>query len=169
VTRRAGLSVAVLFAVVAVAACAKGPGYVARFDDARVELHVRYEPATDSTGVLVADFIPTESGIHLYGIDLPKAGIDGAGRPTRVTVSDSAWRSTTGSSASVSVTSVTFAGFTEPFPIYPDGPVTLRLGVERTATSDDGSIDATVTFMACTSTGLCYVPVEDHAIAVSTR
>jgi hypothetical protein len=62
-----------------------------------------------------------------------------------------------------------FPGFDQPFPLYPDGPVTLRQGIERTGPTDDGSIDATLTFMACTSSGLCYVPVEDHAVAVPTR
>lgn len=145
------------------------PARSERFDEARVEVRIHLERSSERRGMIVAEFRPTESGVHLYGIDLPPSGIDGAGRPTRVTLSDTAWRATVPLFATPSASPVAYPGFDEPFPVFPDGPVTLRQGVEMTASSDDGSIDAAVTFMACTSTGLCYLPVENHPMAVPTR
>jgi hypothetical protein len=159
-----------LVVVVACGGRGNSPGaFVERLDDARVQISVRYESTSESAGILIADFAPTAAGIHLYGVDLPKAGIDGAGRPTQLAVVDTAWRSTGPLTASVSSQPAVLPGFDQPFPLYPDGPVTLRQAVERTGPSDDGSIDATVTFMACTSSGLCFVPVEDHPVAVPSR
>lgn len=145
------------------------PAHTERFDDARVEVRIRFERTSASRGIVVAEFRPTGSGIHLYGTDLPPDGIDGAGRPTLVTVVDPDWTSAMALSASPSTSLVDYPGFEEPFPVFPDGPVTLRQAVERTGSSDDGAIETTVTFMACTSTGLCYLPVEDHPMAVPTQ
>ena len=171
-TRIARMGVGGLICVAVIVACG-GRGstraYVERLDDARVQINVRYEPTTESAGTIVADFAPTAAGIHLYGIDLPRTGIDGAGRPTRLELVDSAWRSTGPLTASVASQPTVLPGFDQPFPLYPDGPVTLRQAIERTGPTDDGSIEATVTFMACTSSGLCYLPVQDHPVAVPTR
>jgi hypothetical protein len=162
-----------LFVVSVATGCsgaAGGPSaYSERFEGARVEIRVHYERATETTGFLVADFSPMADGIHLYGNDLPVEGIDGAGRPTRVAITEAGWHTTATPSASVASQLVEHAGFDTPFPVYPDGPVTLRQPVERTAAGDDGSIDAAVTFMACTTSGLCYVPIEDQAVSVPTR
>jgi len=46
------------------------------------------------------------------------------------------------------------------------GPVTLRQPVERTGGADDGRIDLALTFMACSSAGLCYLPVEATPVSL---
>jgi hypothetical protein len=160
------------FVVIAtVAGCSAGsPATVTqRFDDARVEARVHFERASEFTGVVIAEFTPTGRGIHLYGLDLPAAGIDGAGRPTRIEVVDDRWRPAGTLTASTEAELIDYPGFDEPFPVFPEGPVTLRQAVERSGATDDGSIAATVTFMACTSTGLCYVPVVAQPVAIPTR
>ena len=156
-----------LVAVVAVAAsgCGAPTTVHERFDDARVEVDLHLE-RTDSSVTVVADFRPLAGDLHLYGLDLPADGIDGAGRPTRVDVVDAGWRAVGPSQPSVQAEDVVLAGFDEPFPIYPDGPVTLRQAVESIGDLDDGRIDVTITFMACSSAGLCYLPVQRHAMSL---
>ena len=43
--------------------------------------------ADAGNGALTVTLTPLQSGFHLYGTALPDGGIDGVGRPTRVTVS----------------------------------------------------------------------------------
>jgi hypothetical protein len=139
-----------------------------RFNDARVEVTLHLERSGDGM-IVVAEFRPLEDGLHLYGGDLPMAGIDGAGRPTRVDVVDAAWRAVGQAHASVQAEDVTLAGFDEPFPVYPDGPVTLRQAVESIGGADDGQIDLSITFMACSSAGLCFAPVENDPMSLPSR
>jgi hypothetical protein len=163
--------VAVVILAAFVAACGSGAPtvFTASYPDSHVSIAMRFEPASDSSGTLVATFTPDADGIHLYGAELPPEGIDGAGLPTLVKLTDHAWRTTGPLVASMAAEPVTLAGFDEPFPIYPDGPVTLRLPVERTTASGDAAIGATVTFMSCTSSGVCYLPVRDQSVEVPAR
>jgi hypothetical protein len=155
-------------ALVVAVATACGPAAVReRFDDSRVEVSLHLERNGDTVTV-VADFRPLADGLHLYGLDLPMEGIDGAGRPTRVDVVDAGWRAIGPAQPSVVAEDTVVAGFEEPFPIYPDGPVTLRLAVESTGDLDDGRIDFSITFMACSSAGVCFKPVERHPMSVPT-
>jgi hypothetical protein len=135
------------------------------FDASRVVVDVHLERNGDAETV-VAEFRPLDGGLHLYGSALPLNGIDGAGRPTRIDVTDASWQIVGPAQPSVVATDVTLAGFADPFPIYPDGPVTLRQGIRRIGGADDGSIDIAVTFMACSSTGVCYAPVEHHSMSL---
>ena len=105
--------------------------------------------------------------LHLYGLDLPDGGIDGAGRPTRLVVDDPDWRPVGAPTTSVPSELVTLAGFDAPFAIYPDGPVTIRQEVETIgAAASPGPIHVRVTFMACSSAGVCYLPIEGRSILV---
>ena len=141
------------------------PSVHERFDAARVEVDIHLERIGAAT-TIVADFRPLDEGLRLYGLDLPMDGIDGAGRPTRIDVVDVGWRALGPAQPSVVAEAVTRVGFDEPFPTYPDGPVTLRLAVESTGDLDDGRIDLLVTFMACTSPGACRPPVERHPMSL---
>jgi hypothetical protein len=120
-----------------------------------------------SAQTIVATFEPTEEHLHLYGLEMPDGGIDGAGRPTRMTLVDPAWRPTGPPRASVQSQLVPLAGFDEPFPIYPDGSVTIRQDVEPVEASTNGAIHVTVTFMACSSAGLCFKPVIAEPLEVA--
>jgi len=53
----------------------------------------------------------------------------------------------------------------EPFPIYPAGPVTLRVPVIRAGTGADPDIHVEITFMACTD-ALCFKPIVAHAMVI---
>jgi hypothetical protein len=141
--------------------CGGPSATVVRFEESRVELHASVERSSDGGMTVVAEFRPTEETIHLYGQELPDGGIDGAGRPTRLIVSDPAWRATGAATSSVASELVTLPGFDAPFATYPDGPVTLRQAIEATGDpAPDNTLEVKVTFMACSSAGLCYLPVE---------
>ncbi len=159
----AGLAVAL--GCLSLAGCGGPAARAIRFDDARVEVHAAVEPLLDGQMVVVAQFRPTESNVHLYGQELPDGGIDGAGRPTRLVVDDPAWRTVGATTSSVASRPVSLAGFDTPFATYPDGPVTLRQVIEPTGVpATDGTVQVKVTFMACSSAGLCYKPVEGEVV-----
>ena len=152
--------------VVSAAGCGTGGVGVTRFDDAHVVVRTGVEGIRGRQTV-VAEFWPTEDHLHLYGMELPDGGIDGAGRPTRLVVDDLNWRSVGDPTESVASQLVTLAGFDAPFAIYPDGPVTLRQDIEPVvAGSAPGAVGVKVTFMACSSAGVCYVPVEGVSLLV---
>jgi hypothetical protein len=157
-----------LVALVA-AACGPAPAVVTQvFEESRVELRLWLEPHAGGS-VVVAEFRPTAEDLHLYGTELPMTGVDGAGRPTRLDLVDPDWRASGSLSASASSRLVAYPGLSEPLPVFPDGPVTLRLPVERlTPSNGDSLIQVEVTFLACSSSGLCYKPVERHSIAIPT-
>ena len=143
------------------------PSVHARFDASAVEVDIRLEQSASGTTV-VATFRPLRDGLHLYGQDLPMDGIAGTGRPTRVDVVDAGWRAIGPAQPSVVAEAVTVVGFDEPFPTYPDGPVTLRQAIESIGDSDDGRVDLAVTFMACASGNVCLPAVERHPISLAT-
>jgi hypothetical protein len=132
--------------------------------DVTVELAVE----RDSTGGtwLAGTYTPTRPAFHLYGKDLPQTGISGVGRPTRLgIVSCSAIRAV-GSLAADQPTHDLFVpmlGLT--LPVYPEGPVTLRLPVTFDA-GDDAVAELSVTYMACSSRK-CLPPVVDRRVAVT--
>ena len=138
------------------------------FEDSRVDLRLWLDTHAGAT-TLVAEFSPIAANLHLYGTELPMAGVDGAGRPTRVDLVDPGWRATGPLSASATARLVAYPGLSEPLPVFPDGQVTLRLPVERASSSGpDSSIEVEVTFLACSSNGLCYKPVESFRLAIPT-
>ena len=158
--------VVLVAAVVTASGCSpSAPSVHERFDLSRVEVRIHLEHSDEGTTV-VAEFRPLEDGLHLYGRDLPMEGIDGAGRPTRVDVADAGWRAVGPPQPSVDAENVVLAGFEEPFPTYPDGPVTMRQAIESIGDLDDGRIDLSITFMACSSAGVCFAPVERHAMSL---
>jgi hypothetical protein len=151
-----------------VAACgvAPDPGLVREhFEEARVdvEIHLQRDSATST---IVATFRPTSPDLHLYGLDLPRDGIDGAGRPTRIDVVDPAWMTVGSMSDEPRAALVPIAGFDEPFPTYPEGPVTLRQAIQTTGGSSDRSVEVAVTFMACSTGGQCFKPEIGHVMSV---
>jgi hypothetical protein len=122
-------------------------------------------------GEVVAVFRPLQVGFHLYGPGLPRDGIDGAGRPTLLELSAVSGWSPAGELRSEPATTLqSLPSFDRPFPVVPDGPATLRLPVELVdPTQQNGELIVSVTYMACSSSGLCLAPVIERETSVPIR
>ena len=138
-------------------------------EESGVQVELSY--VGDDRGEIVAVFRPLQDGFHLYGPDLPRDGIDGAGRPTLLELSAVSGWSPAGELRSEPATTLqSLPSFDRPFPVFPDGPATLRLPVELVdATQQNGELVVSVTYMACSSSGLCLAPVIEREISVPIR
>ena len=123
----------------------------------------------DSAGLvwLAARFAPTFAATHLYASALPDNGIDGIGRPTRLAIVASPGLMPLGEAIAdrpVELDRIDALGAA--LPIYPPGPVTLRVPVSlpRGVPSMNALVD--VSYMACGPKG-CLPPVAHKRIAVS--
>ena len=136
-----------------------------RFVEHEVAVEIALERDRTGKTWLVGTYAPTRAAFHLYGKDLPKAGIHGVARPTLLELVSSASIRPAGSLVADRPTidlHVAVLGST--FPVYPEGPVTLRLPVTLTA-RDSATAELSVTYMAC-SDRTCLPPVIDRRIAV---
>ena len=136
-----------------------------RFAEHDVSVEIALERSRSGTTWLVGTYTPSRATFHLYGKDLPKAGIHGVARPTLLELVSSASIRPAGSLVADRPTidlHVAVLGST--FPVYPEGPVTLRLPVTLTA-RDSATAELSVTYMAC-SDRTCLPPVIDRRIAV---
>ncbi len=134
-----------------------------------VTVEVHLEGDEQQGLVLVATYTPLQHGYHLYSKDLPRTGINGVGRPTllEISPSDNGALSAAGDLAeSVAAEPEIIEGFDEPFMVYPEGPVTLRLPVSRPPGIAPGATTALAfTYMAC-SGGNCLAPVVGKIVSV---
>jgi cytochrome c biogenesis DsbD-like protein len=128
-------------------------GYQGRLVQGDVEVVVRVRRHD-----LTATFTPRRSGFHVYSVDLPAAGVQGLGVPTRVQPSGGA-TATGDLVADQPVRSLDYPSLGLTLPVYPDGPVTLRLAVERSRSEPE----VRVTYAAC-SEALCLPPVRDARV-----
>ena len=137
------------------------------FSKNSVDVAVHLTVTDSKSAVLVATFTPTEPTLHLYGLEMPITGIEGVGRPTQLAVVSGEIGVNGPLEANVTTTDHYFPTFAQPFPLYPDGPVTLRLPVELPA-SLPASREAvfSITYMACSSEGVCKPPVTNHQTTV---
>jgi len=115
---------------------------------------LRWTPSTGQNGTLAATFVPHE-GFHLYSATLPATGIDGVGRPTRLEVGGRL-TATAAATADRDVTTLHIDGVNAPVPVYPDGPVTLRLPVQLSGSGPD---QVWLSYAACSNT-TCLPPVS---------
>ena len=164
------LALALVLAVGAVVLVARAvtPASVV-LEESGVRVELAYSGGAQ--GEVVAVFRPVHAGFHLYGPELPRDGIDGAGRPTLLEVkTGSAWRAIGPLVPEPTTTPMLVPTFDRAFPIFPEGPATLRLSVERDTTAS-GSADlvVSVTYMACSFSGLCLAPVIGREVNVPTR
>ena len=171
IPRPAGILVLAIvgaIAVVLVASRLVAPASVV-LEESGVQVELSF--VGDDRGEVVAVFRPLQAGFHLYGPDLPRDGIDGAGRPTLLELSAvSGWSPAGELQAEPATTLLSLPSFDRPFPVFPDGPATLRLPVERVdAAQQDGELVVQVTYMACSSSGLCLAPVIEREISVPIR
>lgn len=141
---------------------------LARFEENGVRVTIDLERDQAGTLLLASTYTPEEPDSHVYSIDLPRTGIDGAGRPTRLDLPpQQAARAIGPLRANQPLIMQTFQGFSAPFPIYPDGPVTLRLPLDLAPHGAAAPLELTVGYMACSSKGACLPPVTDKHIAVT--
>jgi hypothetical protein len=113
----------------------------------------------DSAGhpVLRATFTPTQDGLHLYGKDMPEKGVQGYGVPTRLDLVSGALKAAGPVFSDVRAHDLEVADVR--LPIYPEGPVTLRLPVEISSDSDL-TAQVEISYMACRTGGECKFPVQ---------
>ena len=114
--------------------------------------------------VLAATFTPDEADGHLYSKDLPIEGVDGLGRPTLLELAPGTGIQPLGDLQDSAVAeSVDVAPGLPALPVYPAGPVTLRLPVRLPGQASAEQI--LITYMVCTPRG-CYRPVVARAVDV---
>ncbi len=118
--------------------------------------------------ILAATYTPMQEHFHLYSKDLPRNGIDGAGRPTLLEIAAPGGVQPIGAVlADLPASDYTIDGFDRPFPVYPDGPVTMRLPIELPRASDQpATVRLTLTYMTCSSYGVCSPPVVEKPVSV---
>jgi len=136
-----------------------------RFVEHEVAVEIALERDRTGKTWLVGTYAPTRAAFHLYGKDLPKAGIHGVARPTLLELVSSASLRPAGPLVADRPTiDLHVAALGSTFPVYPEGAVTLRLPVTLTA-RDSATAELSVTYMAC-SDRTCLPPVIDRRIAV---
>lgn len=137
------------------------PPVVAQFADQGVTVTLAIKDRSGSHATLEATFAPQHPGFHLYSIDLPETGVDGVGRPIRVSV-QGALRGVGPLTAEAKVLMITLTGTSLVLPVYPDGPVTADLPVEL---DGSGTATALVSYAAC-STTTCLPPVTGYKVTL---
>ena len=137
---------------------------LASFTKNGVRVSVTVQEDSSRQSWLAATFVPEGASAHLYSKDLPAAGVNGLGRPTRFGVVSAAGLRVVGDVASdrralddrIDELRTTLS-------VYPPGPVTLRLPVRLETAA---SAELSLSYMACGEDG-CRAPVTDHRVVVT--
>jgi hypothetical protein len=115
---------------------------------------------------VAATFTPTRAGFHLYAKELPREGLSGIGRPTLLEVANEGPITASGTLvADKRPESLHVEALNLSFPVYPAGPVTLRLPV-TVAPGTARRATLAVTYLAC-SESVCLAPVTRKPILVT--
>jgi len=139
---------------------------LSRFAEHEVAVEIALERDRSGKAWLVGTYTPSRANLHLYGKDLPRAGIHGVARPTLLElVSSPSIRPAGPLVADQPTVDLHVAALESTFPVYPAGAVTLRLPVTLTP-RDSATAVLSVTYMAC-SDRTCLAPVIDKRIAVT--
>ncbi len=140
---------------------------VAELTEAGVRVVVSLESDDQHRPVLRATFTPLESGFHLYGKDLPLTGVQGVGRPTRLDLpKQSSIRAVGPAFTDVTPQDLQFDAIGAALPVYPEGPVTIRLPVELSPAQGDFTAQLALSYMACQTNGQCRFPVSNKVVDV---
>lgn len=152
---RSGLRLGVgLFAAASVAGCSAGsPRLAGSLREAEVVVIAAVEDAA-----AVVTFTPARPDLHLYAMELAAERTAGLGVATKVTVGGSL-APTAAPSADQPVRELRLAALGVTVPVYPEGPVTVRVPVRR----GEGAASLTVSYAACSATE-CFAPVQDREI-----
>jgi thiol-disulfide isomerase/thioredoxin len=140
---------------------------LAAFSQHGVRVQVALERDSRGRAWIAASFRPVAPDVHLYGASLPTNGLDGLGRPTRLTlVPSNAWRVRGPAVSDRREEVLRFDVLDTALPVYPAGPVTLRVPVTLAASPASREAEIHVTYMACSDTG-CLPPVVERRVPVS--
>lgn len=126
-----------------------------------VSVALTVEPAAGDTVEVVGVFTPEkrEDPLHLYSIDLKEGDV---GFPTRIDLAPGETATVAGPLKADKVAKVV-----DGVPVYPPGPVTVRLPVKPAAgAGPDTPLRLTLTYMACTEKS-CLIPVIRAPLAVT--
>jgi thiol-disulfide isomerase/thioredoxin len=141
-------------------------GELATFVQNGVRVQVSLERDWRDEHWVAASFQPVAPDVHLYSASLPAGGIDGLGRPTRLTlVPSAAWRVRGPVVVDRVEHDLRFEELKVTLPVYPSGPVTLRVPVTISPSSLSRDAAVEVSYMGCSDKG-CLPPVIDRRIPV---
>lgn len=112
-------------------------------------------------GTLTATYTPDRPGFHLYSADMPATGVDGLGRPTILEPGKGLIAEGT-PTADKQPTTLHNPVLGVDLPVYPDGPITLKLDVNVSG----NELEATIGYAACSPTQ-CLMPVSDITVKLS--
>lgn len=141
-------------------------GELATFVQNGVRVHVLLERDWRNEHWIAASFRPLAPDVHLYGVSLPANGIDGLGRPTRLTLLPSAaWRVRGPAIVDRAEQDLRFDQLNVTLPVYPAGPVTLRVPVTIASAGSSRDAAIQVSYMGCSDLG-CLPPVIDRRVQV---
>ena len=134
------------------------------FNQNGVTVRIVLEQDVHGGTALTATFTPDEEDAHLYSMDLPLEGVDGLRRPTRLALAPGTSLQASGDLQTAAVAeSIIVAPDLLPLPVYPAGPVVLRLPVQLPESTRLEQV--LVTYMACSPRG-CYRPVIEKAVDI---
>lgn len=140
---------------------------LASFQESGAQVTLTMEHDQQGTIILAALFTPLNSDSHLYSVDLPLEGIDGAGRPTKLEIPQGQIVRAVGpAQASQPVELRSYEGFSAAFPVYPDGPISIRIPIVGVSSDSATNTDVLISYMVCSSQGSCLPPVENRHIPV---
>ncbi len=162
------LLISVIFLVYSIAVRPKRHELLTVWSSAENDVEVRIEVSQHPSGQLKLSgtFTPIRQQFYLYSKDLPKDGLNGLGRPTRLEVVKSdAVRLTGPLEANQPIQNIYVDVLGISFPVYPAGPVTLSLPFEYVGTGGGASVEISITYMAC-SDKTCLPPVIDEHIRI---
>ena len=135
-------------------------------EGARVEIML--EKDSEGQPWIAAAFRPLEAGAYVYGKDMPADGVDGLGRPIRLSIVSTGGMQPAGTAiADRVVEDKKIETLNQIIPQYPPGPVTLRFPV--TLPSAAGSAELLVSYMVCGATTGCQPPVERRVMVSVPR
>jgi thioredoxin 1 len=139
---------------------------LASFQQNGVRVQVSLERDSRNQAWIAASFRPVAADVHLYGASLPASGIDGLGRPTRLILAPSAaWRVSGAAVSDRPEQALRFDVLNTVLPVYPAGPVTLRVPITLGPPSASRDAALHVSYMGCNDTG-CLPPVIDRRVPV---
>jgi thiol:disulfide interchange protein len=154
---------AVLLLLAWFAVCAPAADPLATYHKNGVTVTIGLDQVEQGKAVLVGTYSPDEKAdpLHLYGMELTGT----IGVATRLEIKPGESVHATGPAVADKTTHILPGD--DPVPVYPPGPVTLRLPIAL-AESPDGAPGATtvlISYMAC-SEQFCLIPVKEAALSV---
>ncbi|HTX92159.1 MAG TPA: protein-disulfide reductase DsbD domain-containing protein [Anaerolineales bacterium] len=158
------------FLLASLASCASwqasrpgAPLNLAAFNENGVAVSIVLQVDASGQSWLAATFDPPK-GYHVYSKDLPREGIYGEGRPTRLELPAGSTLQAVGALTESADPEVSSMG-TDALLVYPAGPVTLSLPVRLPAGSGWAQEALSITYEACSDT-TCMTPVVDKLVPV---